>query len=90
MNTTITPTPTEHATADGMAIAGFVCGCVGILMFWMYGILPILAVTFAGISMSKAKKAGVKPSGLAVAGLTLGVIELTVIVLIVVAVFAAA
>jgi hypothetical protein len=73
-----------------MAIAGFVCGCVGVVLFWMYGILPILAVTFAGVSMSRAKTRGFRPAGLAIAGLTLGVIELAFIVFVVGAIFAAA
>jgi hypothetical protein len=85
-----TTTPTQRATSDGMAIAGFVCGCVGILMFWMYAILPILAITFSGISIGKSKRNGFQPSGLAIAGLILGLIEMAVIVAIVIAVIAAA
>jgi hypothetical protein len=57
-------------------------------MFWAYGIVPILAIVFGGISISKSKKLGVKPSGMAVAGLVLGIVELALIALFLVAVVA--
>ena len=57
-----------------MAIAGLVLGCVSIFMFWLYAIVPILAIIFSGVSMNQAKKAGAKPNGMAIAGLVLGII----------------
>ena len=60
------------------------------MLFWLYGIVPILAIVFGGISISKSRKLGVKPSGMATAGLVLGIVELAVIAAIVLAVVASA
>lgn len=89
----MTTTPTTTTTPQpetAFAITSLVLGCVGIILFWMYGIAPILAIIFGGISISKSKKLGVKPSGMATAGLVLGIVELAVIVLFVIAIVAAA
>jgi hypothetical protein len=59
---------------QGMAVAALVLGCVSIVFFWLYGITPILAIVFGGVSMNQAKKAGAKPNGMAIAGLVLGVV----------------
>lgn len=85
LTTTTTPQP-----ETAFAITSLVLGCVGVLMFWLYGIVPILAIVFGGISMSKSKKLGVKPSGMATAGLVLGIVELAVIALFVIAIIASA
>jgi hypothetical protein len=69
-NTTAEPT----TPGQGLAITGLVLGCVSIFMFWLYAIVPVLAIIFSGVSMSQAKKAGAKPNGMAIAGLVLGVI----------------
>lgn len=80
---------TPPAQPQGFAITALVLGCVGILTFWIYGIVPILAIVFGGISIAQSKKAGHKPQGMAVAGLVLGIVELAIIVLIVLAALAA-
>lgn len=88
MTHTTTTTTTHRAVPDGMAIAGFVCGAAGIVLFWLYGILPVLAIVFSAVSMNSSKRTGQRPSGLSVAGLTLGIIELAVILLFIVAAIA--
>jgi hypothetical protein len=77
----IPPTPVPQ----GFAITSLVLGCVGILTFWIYGIVSILAIVFGGISISQSRKAGRKPQGMAVAGLVLGIVELAILALIVLA-----
>lgn len=74
--TTPLPAPQTQATTvgQGFAITGLVLGIVGIFMFWLYAIVPVLAIIFSGIAMNKAKQVGAKPSGMAVAGLVLGII----------------
>ena len=67
---------------NGMAVAGFVCGVVGLLVAGV--ILGPLAVVFSAIGMSKSKKEGRPLKGLAVAGLVLGIVA-TVGALIVIA-----
>ena len=76
--------PTNNGT--GLAITALVLGCCSVFFFWLYGIVPVLAIVFGGVSMDRSKKAGHKPSGMAVAGLTLGIIFTVIAVL----VFAAA
>lgn len=88
--TTLQPQPTTPQPESAFAITSLVLGCVGVLMFWLYGIVPILAIIFGGISISKSRKAGVKPSGMATAGLVLGIVELAVVALFVIAIIAAA
>ena len=70
------PAAVERRPESGFAVTSLVLGCVGIVSFWLYGIVPILAIIFGGISMNKSKGQGVKPSGMAVAGLVLGIVEL--------------
>lgn len=82
-----TTTPT---TETPFAITSLVCGCVGIMFFWMYGILPVLAIVFGGVSIGKSRKVGARPSNMAIAGLVLGIIEIAVVILLVVTVIAAA
>jgi hypothetical protein len=74
------------STGNGLAIAALVLGCCSVFFFWLYGIVPVLAIIFGGVSINQAKKLNRKPSGMAVAGLTLGIIFTAIAVL----VFAAA
>lgn len=64
------PTP----PGNGLAITSMVLGIVGVFLFWLYSVVPILAIVFGGVAMSKAKQAGAKPSGMAIAGLVLGIV----------------
>lgn len=68
--------PSKH---DGFAIASLVLG-----IRWVYGIGSILAVIFAAVSNSRAKKEGRSQSGMATAGLVLGIIGLGLLVLIII------
>jgi hypothetical protein len=67
-------TGTVASPGQGMAIAALVLGCVSIVFFWLYGIVPILAIVFGGVSMNQAKRVGAKPNGMAIAGLVLGIV----------------
>lgn len=58
----------------GFAVTALVLGCCSPFFFWLYGVVPVLAIVFGGVSMSQSKKYGYKPSGMAVAGLVLGII----------------
>lgn len=83
------PTVTVDSPAvpsQGLAVTALVLGCCSVFFFWLYGIVPVLAIIFGGVSMNQSKKTGRKPSGMAVAGLTLGIIFTVITVL----VFAAA
>jgi hypothetical protein len=56
-----------------LAIAGFVCGLLGLTPFWVGCALCILAIVFSSIGMSKASSLGGVGKGLAIAGLVLGI-----------------
>lgn len=57
---------------DKLAITGFVLGIISIFFSWI-GIIPILAIIFSGVALSRTKK---KEEGktLAFVGLILGII----------------
>ncbi|PPK85503.1 uncharacterized protein DUF4190 [Neolewinella xylanilytica] len=62
----------EVSQGNGMAVAGFVCGVVGLFVFGV--ILGPLAVVFSAIGLGKARREGLPLKGLAVAGLILGIV----------------
>ena len=83
------PGPTcagQPAPANGLGVAGFVTGLLGVLLFWIpfLGlVLAVCGVVLGATRMSQAKKAG-QDTGLAVAGLVLGILGLLPALLVVV------
>jgi uncharacterized protein DUF4190 len=72
------PTATDTAPAaanrsNGLAIAGMVCGIVGLIVFAF--ILGPLAIIFGGVGLSRAKS-GAPHRNMAWAGIILGVIDI--------------
>ncbi|WP_409329591.1 DUF4190 domain-containing protein [Trujillonella humicola] len=67
---------------NGLAIAGFVCGLVGLLFFSV--ILGPLAIVFGGIGLNRAQR-GAPHKGLSIAAIVLGVVDLILFVVLVVA-----
>jgi hypothetical protein len=67
--------PTSRS--NGMAIAGLVCGIVGLFIFEI--ILGVLAIIFGGIGVSRANR-GAGRRGLAWAGVILGAIDVVLFV----------
>lgn len=65
-------TPRTH----GLATAALVCGLTGLLLFWVFALLPILAVVFGLVSARTVKKSnGMRRGlGMARAGWILGLI----------------
>jgi hypothetical protein len=60
---------------NGLAVAGLVCGLVGLLFFNV--ILGPLAIIFGGVGWSKANH-GAKHRGMAIAAVVFGVLDLVV------------
>ena len=58
---------------NGLAVAGLVCGLVGLLVF--APILGPLAIIFGGIGWSKANR-GAKHKGMAIAAVVLGIADI--------------
>ena len=71
-----TSAPTTRAGAqggNGLAVAGLVCGLVGLLLLPV--ILGPLGIIFGGIGWSKANH-GAPHKGMSVAGVVLGIVDL--------------
>lgn len=72
-----------QASSNGLAIAGLVCGIVG--LFVANIILGPLAIIFGGIGWSRANR-GASHKGMSIAGVVLGIVDLVLIVIVLVAV----
>jgi hypothetical protein len=75
------PTGTAQP-GNGLAIAGLVCGLVGLLFFSV--VLGPLAIIFGGIGWSKANR-GAKYKGLSIAAVVLGIVDLILFVVLIAA-----
>ncbi len=74
---------TARSTSNGLAIAGLVCGLVGLVLFNF--ILGPLAIIFGGVGWSRANK-GAAHRGMAIAAVVLGVVDIVVWAVLLVAV----
>jgi len=72
----------QHA-GNGLAVAGLVCGLVGVLL--VNYILGPLAIIFGGVGLSRAKR-GAGHRGMSLAAIVLGVIDLIVYAILIIAV----
>ena len=66
------------APGNGLGVAGFVLGLLGLLFCWVPGLgiaMALLGIILGGVGISTGKKKGA-PVGLAIAGLVLGIIAL--------------
>jgi uncharacterized protein DUF4190 len=66
---------TQTQGSNGLAIAGLVCGLVGVLFFNV--ILGPLAIIFGGVGWSRAN-GGARHKGMAIAAVILGVVDLVI------------
>ncbi|PRH81061.1 hypothetical protein C6N75_00755 [Streptomyces solincola] len=66
-----------HSGTNGLAIAGLVCGIIGIFLFNI--ILGPLAIIFGAVGLRQAK-AGKGGAGMAKASIVLGIIDVVVFV----------
>lgn len=71
-------TPPMRSQRAGLAVAAMVCGIIGVFTFWIFGILPLLAVIFGFVSASGIKRSNGSRTGLGMArtGWVLGVLGL--------------
>ena len=78
----------QNAPGNGLGVAGFVTGLLGLIFCWVpvLGIvLALLGVIMGGVGIATGKKKGA-PVGLAIAGLVLGIIALIPAIIIISAV----
>ena len=64
----------ENKKYNGMCITGFILGVLSAFLYWLIPFLPLLAVVFSGIGLSKIKVDNTKGKGLAIWGLVLGIL----------------
>ena len=77
------PTVSSTTRSNGLAIAGLVCGIVGIFLFNF--ILGPLAIIFGGIGWSRANR-GSGHKGMSITAVVLGVIDIVLWIVVLVAV----
>jgi hypothetical protein len=73
----------SRTAGNGLAIAGLVCGLVGLLLFNY--ILGPLAIIFGGVGLSRANR-GAGHRGMSLAAIILGIVDILVWVVLVVAI----
>jgi len=71
---------TTRTGSNGFAIAGLVCGIIGVFLFQI--ILGPLAIIFGGIGVSRANR-GVGHRGMAWAGVVLGIIDVLLFIVLI-------
>jgi hypothetical protein len=62
--------------SNGIGVAGFVCGLLSVVLFWLPGLGLVLGLAGTGLSgagMARANRTGAG-KGLAIAGLVLGIL----------------
>jgi hypothetical protein len=82
------PVYVQQPPSNGVGVAGFVTGLLGLILCWfpVVGlILGVLGIILGGVGISTSRKTGAG-SGLAIAGLVLGVISLVPAIIIIAAV----
>jgi Domain of unknown function (DUF4190) len=79
MSTTVSGTNSTRTDANGLAIAGLVCGIIGV--FFANVILGPLAIIFGGIAWSKANQ-GAPRRGMAIAAVILGIVDIALFVIV--------
>lgn len=67
----------NNVSLNAFALVGFVLGLLSIGLYWVLGIIPVLAIIFSIIGLIGAKKMGQKGKGLAITGLILGIIYIS-------------
>jgi hypothetical protein len=85
------PVP-QQQPGNGIGIAGFVCGLVGLILCWVpwFGaLLGLVGIVLSGIGISQGKKKGAS-IGLSVAGLVCGILAVLAFVLLLAFVFSVA
>lgn len=64
----------DKKVLNAFALVGFILGLLSVALYWVLGIVPVLAIIFSIIGLVSVKKLGQKGKGFAITGLVLGII----------------
>lgn len=64
----------DKKVLNAFALVGFILGLLSVALYWVIGIVPILAIIFSIIGLVSVKKSGHKGKGFAITGLVLGIV----------------
>lgn len=64
----------DKKVLNAFALLGFVLGLLSVALYWVLGIVPVLAIIFSIIGLVSVKKLGQRGKGFAITGLVLGII----------------
>ena len=64
----------DKKVLNAFALVGFVLGLLSVVLYWVLGIVPLLAIIFSIIGLVGVKKSGQKGKGFAITGLVLGIV----------------
>ena len=81
-----------QAPSNGIGIAGFVCGLVGLVLCWVPWLgllLGLVGIALSAVGISQGKKKGAS-TGLAIAGLVCGIIAIIPQIFVLIALFSVA
>lgn len=71
---------------NGMAVTGFICALVSIVLFWvpfLNFIVWVLGIVFSAIGLNKANKQQLPYRGLSIAGLVIALVPGTLLIFVV-------
>ena len=80
------PAKSAYRDRNGLAVAGFTCGIVGLFVFPI--LLPQLAIIFSAIGLRRSNREGAPHRGMAIAGLVMGILGSLALLLLIGAIFA--
>src|SRR4051794_34033150 len=84
--------PVQQVPSNGIGVAGFVCGLVGLVLCWVPWLgllLALVGIALSAVGISQGKKKGAS-IGLAIAGLVCGIIAVIPQIFVLVALFSVA
>lgn len=64
----------DKKNLNAFALVGFVLGLLSLVLYWVLGIIPVLAIIFSIIGLVSVKNSGQKGKGFAITGLVLGIV----------------
>ena len=80
------PYGNPSAQGNGLAVAGFVCSLLAVVLFWFPGVnfvLWVLGLVFSSVGLNRSNKLNLPHRGLAIAGLVIALVPGALLVFVV-------